>query len=482
MVRSVFLGIVFVLCGAPAAFADATLSTPVKGLVKPVDVAAGDVDGDGHDDLVIAGDTLTVERNLGGGKFAPSTLPTSGAPDHVALGDVDGDGRTDVVSLASADRAVDLQLAGGLVTLDDVGVSPNDLAVGDLDGDGTDEIVVSDGGADADHVQVFSHDDDGYVRTTLNDAGGAAPVAVAIGDADGDGLVDIATANGGTGAKVSLYHREANGSFTPSTLTYTYGDSVFDVAIAAKRPAITLLVRSDTLSPVGQLVQRPGRAGLGQYGSYPYAVAVASQPSPEYRAMAFFSLGSAQALAAAGDGAAPNLAVATDDGKELAVPIPEVAKAIAAGDFDGDGRGDIAALEAARGEIVLATRIAPIARPTITIGDSVPTVLDLTLGPSASFGTFLPGVANDYVASTTAVMTSSAGDAALTVSVPGPLANGTQRLRSPLVVEPTPSTWTAPVAVGKVAITFRQHVDADEPLHTGTYSQHVTFTLAATTP
>jgi hypothetical protein len=50
--------------------------------------------------------------------------------------------------------------------------------------------------------------------------------------------------------------------------------------------------------------------------------------------------------------------------------------------------------------------------------------LSLTLGAPASFGAFTPGVSDDYTASTTANVISTAGDAALTVSDPGHLANG----------------------------------------------------------
>ena len=70
-----------------------------------------------------------------------------------------------------------------------------------------------------------------------------------------------------------------------------------------------------------------------------------------------------------------------------------------------------------------------------TIGGNVPATLSLTLGTPASFGAFVPGVARIYEASTTATVTSSAGDAALSVADPsstatGHLVNGAFSLRS----------------------------------------------------
>ena len=59
----------------------------------------------------------------------------------------------------------------------------------------------------------------------------------------------------------------------------------------------------------------------------------------------------------------------------------------------------------------------------------MPGVLAVTLGAPASFGAFTPGVTKDYLASTVATVTSSAGNAALTVHDPsatntGKLVNG----------------------------------------------------------
>jgi hypothetical protein len=51
---------------------------------------------------------------------------------------------------------------------------------------------------------------------------------------------------------------------------------------------------------------------------------------------------------------------------------------------------------------------------TASVGGSVPATLSLSLGAPASFGTFTAGVPRDYLASTTATVTSSAGDAAPT--------------------------------------------------------------------
>ena len=81
-----------------------------------------------------------------------------------------------------------------------------------------------------------------------------------------------------------------------------------------------------------------------------------------------------------------------------------------------------------------------------TVGGSVPPTLSLALGAPASFGPFTPGVAKDYTASTTATVTSTAGDATLTSSDPGHLANGSFTLPSPLQVAFSKSTWNAPVS------------------------------------
>ena len=100
----------------------------------------------------------------------------------------------------------------------------------------------------------------------------------------------------------------------------------------------------------------------------------------------------------------------------------------------------------------------------------------------ASFGPFTPGVAKDYTATTSANVISSAGDAALTVSDPGHLMNGTFSLPSPLEVAFSKSSWTAPVSNDPVTITFRQHIGAGDALRTGAYSKTLTFTLSTTTP
>ena len=80
---------------------------------------------------------------------------------------------------------------------------------------------------------------------------------------------------------------------------------------------------------------------------------------------------------------------------------------------------------------------------TGTVGGTVPATLSLTLGAPAAFPAFVPGVANDYTATTSATVTSTAGDAALSVSDPGRLTNGAFSLAEPLRVEFGKSAWTA---------------------------------------
>jgi X-Pro dipeptidyl-peptidase len=117
-----------------------------------------------------------------------------------------------------------------------------------------------------------------------------------------------------------------------------------------------------------------------------------------------------------------------------------------------------------------------------TVSGAVPATLSLTLGGPASFGAFTPGIADEYTAQTTAKVVSSAANATLTVSDPGHLANGAFSLPEPLRVEMTPASWTGPVSNASVAISFKQHIGANDALRTGAYSRTLTFTLSTTNP
>jgi beta-glucosidase len=135
----------------------------------------------------------------------------------------------------------------------------------------------------------------------------------------------------------------------------------------------------------------------------------------------------------------------------------------------------------------------------------VPATLGLSLATTpATFGTFKPGAAGDYTASTTADVLSTAGDATLSVSDPdtahpGHLVNGSYWLPSALqasasspagiggvpadVGAATPLlTYAGPVSHDPVAIAFLQHIGANDPLRTGPYAKTLTFTLSTTTP
>jgi len=143
---------------------------------------------------------------------------------------------------------------------------------------------------------------------------------------------------------------------------------------------------------------------------------------------------------------------------------------------------------------------APIDHPAVVSG-TVPATLAVTLGAPATFGDFIPGVASDYSAATTATVTSSAGDATLSIAdasatATGHLTNGAFALPSALQVAaggsfaavggasaPTPlKTWSGPTANEATTLSFKQSIAATDALRTGSYSKTLTITLSTTTP
>jgi LVIVD repeat-containing protein len=141
------------------------------------------------------------------------------------------------------------------------------------------------------------------------------------------------------------------------------------------------------------------------------------------------------------------------------------------------------------------------------VNGTVPGTLSLTVGPPATFGAFVPGVAQDYFASTMANVISTAGQAALTVADPSAVATGhlvngafaapaALQARARNAANPGTSyadvgssasplnllSYAGPVSNDPVTLEFKQSIGSTDPLRTGTYSKTLTFTLSTTTP
>ncbi len=165
---------------------------------------------------------------------------------------------------------------------------------------------------------------------------------------------------------------------------------------------------------------------------------------------------------------------------------------------DGVHTVDYRATDAAGNHSAVGSKTFTIDKPSevsAPITGTVPATLSITLGAPPSFGTFAVGVGQDYTASTTATVTSSAANATLTVVDPtgsGRLRNGDYTLLQALQVRAgtgafgplggTLAAFDGPVTGAPVPVEFKQSIGAGEALRRGLYSTTLTFTLSTTTP
>jgi hypothetical protein len=188
---------------------DGTFAAPLQYSVGifPTSVAAADVNGDGHPDLVVAnefgsnggapGSYVSVLLSNGNGTFGGATeFPAGYTPVSLAVADLRGDGKPDLIVANLVANYVSVLLGTGTGTFGTptnfaVGSYPGSVAAADVNGDGHPDLVVAN--TKSNSVSVLLGQGDGSFQTAQTlDKGLTRPSAVVLADVNGDGSPDLA--------------------------------------------------------------------------------------------------------------------------------------------------------------------------------------------------------------------------------------------------------------------------------------------------
>lgn len=228
----------------------------------PVSVATTDVNGDGKLDIVCAndvGNSISVLTNKGGAKFATSATITVGTgPSCVVAGDVNGDGKADLITAnlsASTITVVTNNGSGGFVTsatlslplLGGVPALPEGVAVADLNGDGKLDLISANsyngfGGA----LSVFTNNASyKYGSNTLVTVG-TFPFYVIAADVNSDGKPDLISANQDAASLTVLKNTNAfPASISTPNLSLKLQSTILNVSWQSASPGWSLQENSD---------------------------------------------------------------------------------------------------------------------------------------------------------------------------------------------------------------------------------------------
>ncbi|MEN8719160.1 MAG: VCBS repeat-containing protein, partial [Oceanococcaceae bacterium] len=210
-------GVVSILLGAGDGSFVAAPNVAADG--GPRTVITGDFNGDGVLDLAVANigsNSVSILLGDGSGGFADAAgspvlfdgedpddpFDLGPAPFSVTTGDFDGDGDLDLAVASFRANNVSILLGDGSGGFEEaigspimVGATPVSVTTGDLNGDGNLDLAVANNSSGSNSVSILLGDGSGGFGAATNYGVGDNPNSVSIGDLNGDGVLDLATAN-----------------------------------------------------------------------------------------------------------------------------------------------------------------------------------------------------------------------------------------------------------------------------------------------